>query len=130
MGIALCHVGQQAHQVHEIANALAVRRPIAMLIVYHQRLANDFTNLHARVERLERILIDHLHPTAQRAQLALIEVGNILTVKHDTALGDLQHAQYRQCRGGLAATAFPHQTEGLTTAQCERYSIHRLHCIR
>ena len=43
--------------------------------VHPQRLADDAADAVPRVQRRERVLEDHLHPPAQRPQLALAEAS-------------------------------------------------------
>ena len=65
------HVGgRQLHQVEQLAHP-----PPALLERAHavdqQRLGDDVGDRHARVERRERVLEDHLHLAPQRPQLGL-----------------------------------------------------------
>src|SRR5438132_1585464 len=81
--------------------------------VHAQRLADDPADAVARVERRERILEDHLHPAAKRAQRALGEVRDVLAVEDDPAAGRLVEAQDRAADRRLAAAGLPDQTERL-----------------
>ena len=66
--VALGHVGQEAHHARAArrrARGSCVR--VAGDVVHDQRLAHDVAHLHARVERAERVLEDHLHARAAAA---------------------------------------------------------------
>ena len=71
--------------------------------VQSQRAAENFAHGHARIERRIRVLEDHLHAPAQRTDLRLADMRDVLSVEHDTARGRFgqahhQHAPASTCR--------------------------------
>src|SRR5690348_17037085 len=67
----------------------------------------------ARVQRRERILEDHLHPSAQCAKLALAERRDVPAVEDDLPRRRLVQAEEGPPDRGLAAARLAHQPEGL-----------------
>ena len=59
--------------------------------------------------------------------LAAIELTDILSLENDLAGRALDQAQQQTSRSGLAAAAFPHQTNGFTPVQRKRDPIDRLY---
>ena len=96
-------------------------------VVHAQRLADDAPDAVARVERRERILEDHLHPAAERPQLALAEVRDVLAVEHDRAGGRLVEAQDRAADRRLPAARLADEAERLAAPDRERDVVDRLH---
>jgi hypothetical protein len=83
-----------------------------------QRLGNDFGDAHARIERSEGVLNNHLHLAALRAQLFSAQREKISRVKTEFTAVRFDQSQEHTCQGGLAAAAFaddgkvsPHLTE-------------------
>ena len=87
-----------------------------------QRLGNDFGDAHARIERSEGVLNNHLHLAALRAQLFSAQREKISRVKTEFTAVRFDQSQEHTRQGGLAAAAFaddgkvsPHLTEKLTS---------------
>src|SRR5918996_2788183 len=64
-----------------------------------------------RIERRERILEDHLHTPAERAQLPFFQMRDLTTVEHDASIRRLVQAQDRAARCRLPAAGLPDQAE-------------------
>ena len=73
------------------------------------------------------ILEDHLHPPAQRPQLALAEVRDVRAVEDDLAAGGLVQAQERAADGRLAASGLADEPERLAALDLERDAVDGLH---
>src|SRR5205823_4389288 len=95
-------VGREPDDAEQLADArrrLATsREPMGA-----ERLADDPADAVAWVERRERILEDHLHPSAERAELALAQARDVLSVEEDPAVRRLVQTQDRPTDGRLAA---------------------------
>ena len=122
-------LGPQSHQAKQLGHALGTD-PHAPLAVNEERLADDVQEGHARVQRRERILEDHLHVLAELAQGAFadrpdVEDLSVLgAVEYLPAAGvDGAHDAAR-CRR-LPATALPHQAERLALLDGEAHVVHR-----
>ena len=116
-------VGGQADDLEQVADLRARLAP-AREAVGPQRLADDAADAVARVERRERILEDHLHPPAQRPQLVLAELGDVLAVEEDPAARSA-------CRGGgsrapdrrFAAAGLADEPERLAAVDRQRDAV-------
>ncbi|MCY1295760.1 hypothetical protein D9M70_451170 [compost metagenome] len=81
----------------------------------------------ARIERGERVLEDHLHVASQRAELALGQPGDVLTVEQQRATIDIRQAQQAFADGRLARARFADDAQRFATAHREADAIHRMH---
>ena len=63
--VARRDIGGQAHQVEQLCNPLPRRNPAAADAMHQQRLGQCIADAVPRIERRERILVDHLHLAAQ-----------------------------------------------------------------
>src|SRR6202030_4203502 len=81
--------------------------------VQAQRAAENLADRHARIERAVRVLKNHLHAPAQRAEFCLAEMRDVLAVKCDASRGGLRqaHDDAREC--GLAAAGLADEAYGL-----------------
>ena len=84
-------------------------------------------HLHARVQRAERVLVDHLHAAADRPHARAVVAGDVLALELDLARGDVDHLQDGEARRALAAARFAHQAQRLAAAHVERHAVDRLH---
>ena len=90
------------------------------------RLGDDVADRHARIERGVRILENHLQVAAHLAHVAAVELGQILALKDDLALGRLVELQNRAAGGRLAATRLADEPQCLTLLDIERDAVDRL----
>ena len=125
--VAVGHLRFQAHFFQQPHDFFPVGGAALGKAVHAQRLADDVQHLHARVERAERVLVDHLHAPAQPLQRRLVRVGDVLAVEMDAAVGERAHAQHGQAGGGLAAAGFAHQPQGFAPVDVEGDPVHRFH---
>ena len=95
-------------------------------LVDDQWLAHDIARRHAWVQRRVRILIDHLHLFPITEHLLLIEIGDILAMDSDLALGRLEQLQQCASHRRLAAAALADQAERLAAVDMERDAVHRI----
>ena len=100
--------------------------------VHQQGLAHEVEERHARVERRERILEDHLHLAPQRAQRPGRErphVGHraVGEPHRDLARRRLDRAKDAARRRGLSAAAFAHESQRLAFVDVEVDAVHRAH---
>ena len=115
------------------------RHPVAALLPPDagdgQPLADDVEQRHARVEGVKRVLQDHLRVAPEHLELGAVEAKHVdppqvLVVEPDLAAGQVVAAQQAAPGGGLAAAAFPNQSEGLPLADREVDAVDRLHLPR
>jgi hypothetical protein len=95
-----------------------------------QRLADIVEQGHARIERAERVLEDHLDLGPERQQLALRQGREIdhlsgLGAVEDLAAGRIDRPQDAARGGGLAAAALAHQAQCLALFQGEIDAVDR-----
>ena len=125
--IAVGHVGQQAHHVEQLGDLLAIGGAPAGQAMDLERLADDLRHLHARVQRPERVLIDHLHAPPDGPHAGTVVLGNVLALEHDLARGDVEHLEDGEAGRALAAAGLSHQPQRLATAHGEGDTVDGLH---
>src|SRR5207244_9762946 len=79
-----------------------------------------------RVQRAVWVLEDHLEATAQRDQLAAVELGDIDAVIEDLAGGRLFEPQDAAPHRRLAAAALANEAQGLAAADRQIDAVDRL----
>ena len=85
-----------------------------------QRLGDDVADGHARVERRVRVLEDHLHPPAQRAQLRASRASVMsCAVERRSRPRSAREPQDRAAERGLAAALLADQAERLAALDRE-----------
>ena len=123
--IARRGVGGEADDLEQLPY-LRPEAPAASEPVHAQRFADDPPDRVPRVERRVRILEHHLHPLAQRPQLRLAEVCDVLAVEDDRATGRLVQAQQGPPDGRLAAAGLADEAERLAPLDRQRDAVDRL----
>src|SRR5687768_3448451 len=101
-------------------------------LVHRQWLADDAPHRHARIERREGILEDHLHVrprAAQRRAVGALQVDRPAfgVVEDDLPRRRLVEADDRATRRRLTAARFPHQPERLSFLDEEVDAVYRAH---
>ncbi len=96
-----------------------------------ETLRNLIADLQRWVHRLHWILVDHGRLGGpELTQLRIGHLGDVLAVSQDVAFGDSavgwHVAKGRVRGGGLAATGFANETEGLSGANLERHAPQHL----
>jgi hypothetical protein len=119
MRIAGDCVRGQPDDLQELAHA-GGGRPSSREPVHAQRLADDPADAVARVQRRERVLEDHLHPSAEGAEIAFLQVRYVLPVEEDAAVRRLVEPQDRAPERRLAAARLADEAEGLPALDRER----------
>ena len=127
MGVAVRHIGQQAHHVQQLAHARLHGLPVAGHAVYLERFRNQVTDLHARIQRCERVLIDHLHGAPELLLPLTLEASQVLAIEQDAAVTGGQHLHDGQTSSGFAAAAFADQPQCLAAIERERDAVDSLH---
>ena len=89
-----------------------------------QRLGDDIPHRHTGVQRGVRVLKDHLHFAADRLQLALAHMGNVLPVQQNFAGARLINADDRARAAAFAAAGLPYQPQGASAAQGKADIVH------
>jgi hypothetical protein len=92
-----------------------------------QRLTNDVLHRHARIQRAERVLKNHLESPPPRAKFATAHLCDVLAFEPDAARRRHDESHDGTPQRGLAATAFAHQSERFAGREAEAHVIHRFH---
>ena len=123
--IAVVVLGVEPDPLHDVLHRSLdpARRLHALDLV---RRADDGADGVPRVQRVVRVLKDHLHLTAQRHHLLAREPGDVAALQLDAATGRLEQLEHRATGGRLAATALADQPQRLALAHLERNPVHRL----
>ena len=119
MRVARDRVRRQADDREQLPHARSASRA-GRELVGADRLADDAADRVPRVQRRVGILEDHLHPSPQRAQLALVEPRDLLAVEDDPAVDRLVEAEDRPPDGRLAAAGLADEAERLPAPDLER----------
>src|SRR3954471_2808560 len=106
---------------------LRVERLAAMQPLHAQRLADDLSARHARVERRVRILEDHVHVAAQRPHLATREVRDVAAAQLDRSARRLEQAHGAVRDSALAAPGLADEAEQLARRDRERDTVDGVH---
>jgi hypothetical protein len=88
---------------------------------------HDFANAHSRVERLVRILKDHLDTAPLPTALALRKSGEIMALDDDATSGGDQEAHDEIGGGGLPASRFADYGQHFPGAELEGNSVYCPH---
>src|SRR5262249_51167157 len=91
-----------------------------------QPLADDLPDRQARAQAAVGILEDDLHLAAERAQRLAIQLGDVLALEAQRALGLFEPDQGAAERA-LARAAFTDHADGVPLAHGESQSVDRLH---
>ena len=125
MRVAVDVVGVQPHTFKQCLDFLAafLRRPD---VVNLQRLRDDTSNRHTRVQRRIGVLEDHLHFAAHLTQVFALERDQVGALEFDIAGSRAIKLQDRSPGSRFAATAFTHQAERLAPEYVEAHVVHGL----
>ena len=129
--IAVDLVRQQPHAIHHLAHPFRDLGLGRFWEMGDQRLGDDLADGHARIQRSQGILEDHLHIAAQAAQFAgfgLEDVG--LAHPQSAAVARRNHADHRPRQGGLAAAGFADHAQRFAGEQVEADAVHGLQLAR
>ena len=120
--VAAGRVLRQPHDVQQVAHA---RRGVlaAAEAVCANRLGHDAADAVPRVQRRERVLEDHLHPAAKRAQLLLAELRDVLAVEHDPSVRRLVQPQDGAADRRLAAARLADEPDRLAAVDRQRHAV-------
>src|SRR5581483_4613048 len=94
-------------------------------IMQRQRLAEDLSDRHARVEGSIGILEDDLRLPAKRAQRIRVEVEQIAAFEPNAARVRFDQAQHEAADGGLAAAGFADESQRLAGIDVEADAVDR-----
>src|SRR5439155_24074957 len=92
-----------------------------------ERLADDLSHRHARVQGAVRILEDHLDLATDGPQLGLVQRRQIAALEHHTPARRPLELQDATARRRLAAARLAHQPERLAAMERERDAVDRAH---
>src|SRR4029079_6056086 len=119
----------QADGFQEIDDTLLQLPPGFRQLVDDQGLADDRTDIHARIERGIRVLEDDLDVAAQQAKLVRRQLPAILAFKMDVARGRLDQAKHAASGGRFAAAGFADQPQGLAAVDVKVHAVDRVDAV-
>src|SRR5205823_3281561 len=108
----------EAHDLEQLLRAATTRAAVAD-VVDEQRLRDDVTDRHARIERGVGVLEDDLQLASYLAQARLLHPRQVLTAEHDGPGRRLQQLQDAISGGRLPRSRFPHESKRLTGIDVE-----------
>ena len=123
VGESLQELGAQADKSEQLFDAVDALLAVGDA-VDEQRFADYVEEGHARVERREWVLEDHLHVAAQRLQLVAREIGDlehgaVACAEVDLAVGGFKGAHDAAGGGRFAAAALTDEAEGLAAVDAK-----------
>src|SRR5439155_1425620 len=117
--------GIEPHDFQEVAHlTLTVGR--VGTTVDGQRLGDDASHAHARIQRGERILEDDLHPLARRPESRRRQRDEVVALEADAAGRWLDEPQDQSARGRFATAGLADEAEHLTALDREADTVHRV----
>ena len=114
--------GLQPHLGEQLAHPLAAG---GTADVARHGVEQDAAHIPARIERAQRVLIDHRHEPAAGATLRLGKRSPRFAVQRDRALVELLEAERELRRGALAGAGLADDAEGLAGGELERDPVDR-----
>ena len=119
----------ESHPAQQVGHA-CLTLPPAPHAVHQQRLADEVEQRHARIERGERILEDHLHLATQRPQLggtqaAHLDLRAVRGPDEDLTRGGLDGSEDAARGGGLAASALADEAQRLALVDVKVDAVDR-----
>ena len=121
-GEAVDVIGVDAHEVHQIADAV-VDLGLGPLLGL-ERLGEHVVDGHARVERAHGVLEDDLQVATHLVALAtVLEGGDVTAEDGDLAALGLSELHDLHERGGLAGTGLAHECERLALMDLEAHVV-------
>jgi len=126
VGVAPGKVRVHLHQVEQLGDSL-VDLLAAGRAERHQRLADNVTHRHARVQTGIRVLEDHLHLAPHEAHGLRAQVDQVLSSEVHIPRRGLIKLQNGAAGGRLAAARFTHQAERFAAVDIKRHAIYRVH---
>ena len=100
-------LGGEAHRLEQLYDALLALATASGELVDDERLADDRSHRHPRVQGGVGVLEDDLHLLADLAERPLVEGGDVPILEPDFARGGLDEAEDGPAGRGLAAARFP-----------------------
>src|SRR4029079_3453166 len=119
----------QADGFQEIDDTLLELPPGFRQLVDDQGLADDRTDIHARIERGIGVLEDDLDVAAQQAKLVRRQLPDILAFKMDVARGLTRQAKPAASGGRFAAAGCADQPQGLAAVDVKVHAVDRVDAV-
>src|SRR5262245_32609157 len=115
MWVAQRRVGEEPDKLQQFGDAIG-NLDFWQDTMYADRLGDDLTHSHARIERGVGILEDHLHLLAHRDHGVPIEPGQIGALEANLATRRIVEAQYQPAERRLAAARLANEAQRLAGA--------------
>jgi hypothetical protein len=106
------------------------RRPLRLRapeLVDEERLLDGGAHGEPRIERLVRILVDDLHPPAERPERAGAECGDVAALEANRVGDRVDQPQHGLRRRRLPAAGLADESDELAGADLERDAVDRVH---
>ena len=122
VGIAIGHVAVQSDQRQQLGDAI-VNLVLRQDLVDAHRLTDDVADRHARIERREGILEDHLHLLAHREHFVAARLREVGALEQDLAVGRIVEAKHDAAERRFPAAGFADEAERLAGRDIERHLV-------
>jgi hypothetical protein len=114
------------HLIEEIPDAPLEFCPTSDQSEVNQRLADNVTNAHSRIERAERILENNLDAPSHLPELGARQVVNAPALKANLAFCQCSEAEHCTSESGFAAPALANQRQCLAASDGKVHTIDRM----
>ena len=111
----------------EEADALLARLLIRDEVMDVQRLADDLPDGHARIERTDGVLENHLGAEFHLPRLSPRQRLDVAPIAQNRAFGGWQNARHHAPKRGFATAGFTNQADHFTFAHRQVHAVHRMH---
>ena len=124
VGIGVDEALVQTHDPHQLLDLLFAFNLVRIEPEDLEWLGDDVAHRHAGVEGGVGVLEDDLHLLAQGVELLRGDVGNVLTVEIDLAVGGVQKTQHHAAQRAFTAAGLAYHAQGLALRDGEGHVIH------
>ena len=114
---------RQLHSLQQVNHPI-IYLSSSTLFVQQEGYTQDLSHRLSRVERRIDVLKDHLHLSRDVPPRLVVLIENIMPRERDRTRGGSKQAHYYSSHGGLAATAFADQSQGLSLRNLQIHAIH------
>src|SRR6266849_8346288 len=126
MRIAVVEIGVEADDLQQLLHAL-VALATAHDAEVVQGLGDDVADRHARVQRRERVLEDHLQLPAVLAQLLAAQLGQLYVAEEDLARGRRNQLRHQPRQRRLSASGLADEAQRLALADLKAAAVDSVH---
>src|SRR5690606_11909789 len=121
--ITIDYLPRQPHQIQKLVDPSLARRRRVSQFVNEQRLFQNTSHRHSRIQGRVGILKNDLHAPPERLHLRGTASRNVRAVEKDTSRGRFDALQKAPAQGGLSAPRFSDESQGFAFSDLERDSL-------